>query len=112
MEETQMRYSSLKQDLQRLLDEKEDLLKEKENMNLKIHRMGHQLRQIVAHDKHDMLDMDHIVYENKYLMERLERIQSEKDLANQMGRRYKEALEQSKKIIPRRENNKEHRSDL
>ena len=45
-------------------------------------------------------------------MERLERIQGEKDLANQMGRRYKEALEQSKRIIPSRETKKEHLSDL
>ena len=36
MEETQMRYNCLKQDLQRLLDEKEDMLKEKEDMNIKV----------------------------------------------------------------------------
>ena len=42
----------------------------------------------------------------RYLAERLERVQAEKDLANKMGRRYKEALEASKRIISK-ENNRE-----
>lgn len=36
MEELQLKHSSLKQDLQRLLDEKEDMVKEKEDMNIKV----------------------------------------------------------------------------
>ena len=44
----------------------------------------------------------------RYLTERLARTKEEKDLANQMGRRYKEALEKSKRINPGRESNKEH----
>ncbi len=47
----------------------------------------------------------------RYLAERLERVQAEKDLANKMGRRYKEALEASKRIISK-ENNKEHLKKL
>jgi len=93
-----LKHNSLKHDLQRLLDEKEDIVREKEEMNLKIHRMSFQLKQLVAHDKLDLLDLDHIISENKYLTERLNRLQDEKDLANQMGRRYKEALEASKRI--------------
>ena len=38
MEELQLKHSSLKQDLQRLLDEKEDMVKEKEDMNIKVKR--------------------------------------------------------------------------
>ena len=38
MEELQLKHSSLKQDLQRLLDEKEDMVKEKEDMNIKVSR--------------------------------------------------------------------------
>ena len=49
---------------------------------------------------------------NRYLTERLERIQSEKDLANNMGRRYKEALEASRKITPSREQSKEYLNSL
>ena len=44
----------------------------------------------------------------RYLTERLARIQDEKDLANQMGRRYKEALESSKNIICSKQNNREY----
>ena len=36
MEELQLKHSSLKHDLQRLLDEKEDVIREKEDMKLKV----------------------------------------------------------------------------
>ena len=36
MEELQLKHKSLKQDLQRLLDEKEDIVREKEEMNIKV----------------------------------------------------------------------------
>ena len=49
---------------------------------------------------------------SRYLTERLQRIQSEKDLANNMGRRYKEALEASKKIVTNKENNREYLNSL
>ena len=48
----------------------------------------------------------------RYLTERLARIQDEKDLANQMGRRYKEALESSKNIICSKESNKDYLYNL
>ena len=88
--------------------------------------MNYQLKQILEHDKLDLLDTEHIISENRwgemtargapvydknvfrYLMERLERIQDEKDLANRMGRRYKEALESSKNIICSKQSNREH----
>ena len=37
MEELQLKHKSLKQDLQRLLDEKEDIVREKEEMNIKVY---------------------------------------------------------------------------
>ena len=36
MEELQLKHKSLRQDLQRLLDEKEDIVREKEEMNIKV----------------------------------------------------------------------------
>ena len=36
MEELQLKHSLLKHDLQRLLDEKEDVIREKEDMKLKV----------------------------------------------------------------------------
>ena len=70
--------------------------------------MNYQLKQILEHDKLDLLDTEHIISENRYLMERLERIQDEKDLANRMGRRYKEALESSKNIICSKQSNSDY----
>ena len=40
MEEIQLKHNSLKHDLQRLLDEKEDIVREKEEMNLKVSCFG------------------------------------------------------------------------
>ena len=48
----------------------------------------------------------------RYLTECLERIQAEKDLANHMGRRYKEALEASKRILSSKETNREYLHNL
>ena len=36
MEELQVKHNALKHDLQRLLDEKEDIVREKEDMSLKV----------------------------------------------------------------------------
>ena len=52
------------------------------------------------------------IFLSRYLSERLERIQAEKDLANNMGRRYKEAVEASKKVAPSREHSREHLNNL
>ena len=40
MEELQLKHKSLRQDLQRLLDEKEDIVREKEEMNIKVLLVG------------------------------------------------------------------------
>ena len=51
------------------------------------------------------------IFTFRYLSGRLERIQAEKDLANNMGRRYKEALE-SQKMVVSKDVNKEHLQNL
>ena len=98
MEEAQVRQARLKQDLQRLLDEREDMVREREELGRKVHRLTHQLRQVLELDTTGLLDIDHIIMENRCLEERLQRVQEEKELANQMGRRYKEALEGARSV--------------
>ena len=98
MEEIQVRQARLKQDLQRLLDEREDLVREKEELTRKLHRVSYQLSKVLAVDTTGLLDIDHIIMENRHLTEQLARIKEEKDLANQMGRRYKEALDKVRNI--------------
>ena len=98
MEEVQVRQAKLKQDLQRLLDEREDLVREKEELGRKLHRVSYQLSRVLALDTTGLLDIDHILMENKFLTEQLSRVKEEKDLANQMGRRYKEALDKVRAV--------------
>ena len=42
--------------------------------------------------------MDCLISENRYLRENIEQVKEEKDLANEMGRRYKKALERKKSV--------------
>lgn len=44
---------------------------------------------------HQVLDLDGILSENRFLQESLEQIREEKQLANEIGRKYKSALEQA-----------------
>ena len=98
MEEIQVRQARLKQDLQRLLDEREDLVREKEELTRKLHRVGYQLSKVLTVDTTGLLDIDHILMENRHLTEQVARTKEEKDLANQMGRRYKEALDKVRTV--------------
>ena len=47
-------------------------------------------------DGYKSLDVDSLVAENRFSKESLEHAKEEKELANEMGRRYKKALEKSK----------------
>jgi len=44
---------------------------------------------------HQVLDLDGILSENRFLQENLDQVKEEKQLANEIGRKYKLALEQS-----------------
>ena len=44
---------------------------------------------------HQVLDLDGILSENRFLQESLEQIREEKQLSNEIGRKYKLALEQA-----------------
>ena len=44
---------------------------------------------------HQVVDLDGIISENRFLQETLEQVRQEKQLANEIGRKYKLALEQS-----------------
>ena len=95
LELTQMKYSKLKQDLQSLLDEREDLVQERDAYKCKVHRLNHSMSALLKSDSHKYIDLDCIVAENKFLRENLEQVRQEKHLANEMGRKYKHALEKS-----------------
>ena len=95
LEVVQMKYSRLKQDLQSLFDEREDLVQERDAYKCKVHRMNHAMAALLKSDCHKFIDLDCLLTENLYLKESLEQIREEKTLANEMGRKYKVALEQA-----------------
>ena len=94
LEMTQMKYSKLKQDLQvymfvvmktykingstinfqSLLDEREDLVQERDAYKCKVHRLNHSMSALLKSDSHKFIDLDCILAENKFLRENLEQV--------------------------------------
>lgn len=68
-----------------MIDEKEDIISERDAYKCKAHRLNHALLNALkankAHPK--FLDIDAILLENKYLHERLKNFESELDITKQ-----------------------------
>ncbi len=96
LESLQIKYDCLKRDVQSLLDEKVDLVQERDAYKCKLHRLNHNMSALLKSDGYKQLDVDSLISENRYLKESLEHVKEEKELANEMGRRYKKALEKNK----------------
>ena len=82
---------------QSLFDEREDLVQERDAYKCKVHRLNHSMSALLKSDSHKYIDLDCILSENRYLKDSLEQVKQEKHLANEMGRKYKAALEQNSK---------------
>lgn len=85
-----------------MLDEKEDLITERDAYKCKLHRLNHQLMVALSRNKTNsldkaksglLLDIDALVMENRYLQERLTQVQAEKELANHALAKYKVSCE-------------------
>ena len=98
LESLQIKYDCLKRDLQSLLDEKVDLVQERDAYKCKVHRLNHSMTALLKSDGYKTLDVDSLLSENRFLRDSLEHTKEEKELANDMGRRYKKALEKSKPL--------------
>jgi hypothetical protein len=96
LETLQIKYGNLKRDFQSLLDEKVDLIQERDAYKCKVHRLNHSLAALLKSDGYKSLDVDSLLSENRFLRETLEHTKEEKELANEMGKRYKKALEKTK----------------
>ena len=97
LESLQIKYDCLKRDLQSLLDEKVDLVQERDAYKSKVHRLNHSMTALLKSDGYKTLDVDSLLSENRFLRESLEHTKEEKELANEMGRRYKKALDRKSK---------------
>ncbi|KAL1131209.1 hypothetical protein AAG570_010827 [Ranatra chinensis] len=87
-EEAAERANRLERDLRDLLDEKEELVTERDAYRSKLHRMNHQLAVALSLPQ-GTLDIDALIMENRYLQERFEQAITEKELSQQTLSKYK-----------------------
>lgn len=90
------KYTQLQSDLQVLLDEKEELITERDAYKCKVHRLNHELNALLKGDTNKVIDIDALIMDNKYLQERLEQVQEEKELSHQALLKYKSVLEKKR----------------
>ena len=81
------------------MDEREDLVQERDAYKCKVHRLNHSMSALLKSDSHKYIDLDCVLAENRFLRENLEQVKQEKTLANEMGRKYKQALESSNSSV-------------
>lgn len=81
--------SQLQSDLQAMLDEKEELIKERDAFKCKVHRLNHELGVLLKVEQGPLLDGDALITENRYLHERLQQAEAETILATQALAKYK-----------------------
>ncbi|GBP81816.1 Coiled-coil domain-containing protein 149 [Eumeta japonica] len=109
LERTQKKYQQLMHDYQSILDEKEELVADRDYYKNKVFRLNHQISLILTNRVNKqqsdeetlapklMIDIDAMVAENKYLQERITQLQVEKEIAKRNLSKYKSLLENRSK---------------
>uniref|UniRef100_A0A1B6GJD2 Coiled-coil domain-containing protein 149 n=1 Tax=Cuerna arida TaxID=1464854 RepID=A0A1B6GJD2_9HEMI len=90
------RVCQLEADLRGVLDEKQELITERESYLCKLARLNHQLNVLLKSDTSRLIDIDAIVMDNKYLQEQIQQLQAEKELAHQALLKYKSMLDKKR----------------
>ncbi|XP_044740448.1 coiled-coil domain-containing protein 149 isoform X1 [Chrysoperla carnea] len=111
LEKLSAKTIQMRADIQSLLDEKEELIKERDAFKHKAHRVSHELAialRLTSQNNGDqdtndtqftskppayLVDADALVSENRYLHERLQQADAETQLATQALAKYKNMLE-------------------
>ena len=81
--------NQLEIDLQSVIDEKEELVTERDAYKCKVHRLNHEFSIFLKGDNHSVIDLDSLIMENRFLQEHLLQAQEESKLAYQTISRYK-----------------------
>lgn len=84
-----LQYTQMSSDLQSVLDEKQDLVTERDSYKCKVHRLNHELNTLLKGDGNKLVDIDALVMENRYFQERLHQVEEEKVMAQQALVKYK-----------------------
>lgn len=72
------------------MDEKHELIMERDAFKCKAHRLNHELSKALNATQH--IDLDDLIKENRYLQERLQQSMEEKEFARQSLSKYKVLL--------------------
>jgi Uncharacterized coiled-coil protein (DUF2353) len=75
LEGLKKKNAHLQFDFRSLLDEKEEIVNERDAFKCKVHRLNHELN--VALKGQDLIDIDTLILENKFLNERVDNLQNE-----------------------------------
>lgn len=91
LENLKKKNAQLSFDLKAVLDEKEELVSERDAFKCKAHRLNHELNiALKANESHPrILDIDGLILENNFLQEKLKNCESELDFAQQSANKYK-----------------------
>ncbi|KAI8421712.1 hypothetical protein MSG28_009688 [Choristoneura fumiferana] len=105
LEKIHKKYEQLQLDYRATLDEKEELVSDRDYYKNKVQRLNHQISYILANrvksqqaDRdpnapNPVVDLDAVVMENKYLHERINQLQVEKEIIKRTLTKYKTLLE-------------------
>ncbi|KPJ19851.1 Coiled-coil domain-containing protein 149-B [Papilio machaon] len=104
LEKIQSKYQQLRLDYRTTLDEKEELVADRDYYKNKVQRLNHQIsyfltnKQDVQQDSEldqpkPIVDIDTLVTENKYLHERITQLQVEKEIVKRTLTKYKTLLD-------------------
>ncbi|XP_022256380.1 coiled-coil domain-containing protein 149-like isoform X1 [Limulus polyphemus] len=96
MEDLQYKCSQLERDLQAVLDEKEELVTVRDAYHHKVNRLNQQLNLAIHGKEHRIVDIDAVLMENRYLQERVKQLQEEKLMLLSSLSKYKNTLDKKR----------------
>uniref|UniRef100_A0A8D8N5A5 Coiled-coil domain-containing protein 149 n=4 Tax=Culex pipiens TaxID=7175 RepID=A0A8D8N5A5_CULPI len=99
MEGIKKKNAQLQYDFRSLLDEKEEVVMERDAYKCKAHRLNHELSIVLKGDKSQraILDVDGLILENKHQLEKIANLENELALAKQSAAKYKTMLDTKRK---------------
>lgn len=91
LETLKKQIAQLKYDLKGVLDEKEEIVTERDAYKCKSHRLNFELNTALKNDGPEakILDLDALILENKLLQERLKNLESEFEMVKNTAEKYK-----------------------
>ncbi|XP_001654084.2 coiled-coil domain-containing protein 149 [Aedes aegypti] len=99
METLKKKNAQLQYDVRSLLDEKEDVVMERDAYKCKAHRLNHELSVMLKGDQSQqkIVDVDGLILENKYQQEKITNLENELELSRQSATKYKNMLDTKRK---------------